>query len=74
MKSKNYFITAKKEESQMPSSVYPNGFHVETIPSFSTASVIDPSVHSPDDADDNETEDNFNSDESADLETGMQNC
>eukprot|EP00957_Ditylum_brightwellii_P145448 11075402-Ditylum_brightwellii.AAC.1 len=57
------------------------------IPSFSTTSVIDPSVHLPgyvvfvrsgkhiaDDADDNKTEDNFNSDESADLGTGIQNC
>eukprot|EP00957_Ditylum_brightwellii_P079212 6024534-Ditylum_brightwellii.AAC.1 len=71
----------------MPSSVYPNGLHVETIPTFSTAFVIDPSVHSPgyvvfvrsgkniaDDAYDNKTEDNFNSDESADIGTGMQNC
>jgi hypothetical protein len=74
MKSKNYFVTAKKcktmgirvrltytfsangntaplyivisglKESEMPSSRYPDGFHVEKVPGLSSASAIDPDV------------------------------
>ena len=118
MKSKNYFVTAKKcnklgirirltytfaangntaalyvvisglKESQMPSSFYPTGCHVEEIPGLSTAAAIDPSVSSTspgyivfvrsgkniiEDESSEQPSDNMNEDDEIDLGTGMQN-
>eukprot|EP00957_Ditylum_brightwellii_P196829 14996274-Ditylum_brightwellii.AAC.1 len=42
-----YVIISKLKESEMPSSIYPNGFDVEEILGLSAVSAIDSSVKVP---------------------------